>query len=158
MAARFILIALALSLGSGSEAVAQAGKPKSPPAVPTVSQRMFSAGTAKLVVTGAFQVSADVPINAKASFSDGEKTWIQFGASGAKEPNVLVTYGDGDTGIIVGSGSWTATAEGQHCSGQADVTATSVAGKYTCKGVTAFDKKSMKMSPIEITLTFTSKT
>jgi hypothetical protein len=136
---------------------AKASAEKSPPDVPAITQRSYVGGSAHLTTTGAFQVDAEVPINAKASYSDGEKTWLQFGASGAKEPNVLITYGDGDIGIIFASGTFTATAEAVHCTGRADVTAASITGQYRCKGVTAYDKSSGKMNPVAVTVTFTAK-
>lgn len=63
---------------------------KSPPPLPTVSARSYTADSAKVVVTGAFQFDADIPLNAKASYSDGESTWLQFGASASKEANAVV--------------------------------------------------------------------
>jgi hypothetical protein len=144
----------------GAELAAQDRKPtgdKSPPAVPAISARSYTGGSVKVTTTGAIQLDQVIPINDKASFSDGEKTWLQYGASGSKEGDVLITYGDGDIGIIFGKGSSTATAEGQHCTGQADVTAKSIDGRYSCKGVTAYDRSTGKMSPVAITVTFTAK-
>ena len=139
----------------GQAAKESAGK--SPPDVPAITSRSYVGGSAHLTTTGAFQVDAEVPINDKASYSDGEKTWLQFGASGSKAPNVLITYGDGDMGIIFANGSWTATAEGVHCTGRADVTAKSIIGQYRCKGVTGYDKSTGKMSDVAVTVTFTAK-
>jgi hypothetical protein len=130
---------------------------KSPPNIPTISARSYTGGSIRVTTTGAFQLDRDIPINHQASYSDGEKTWLQFGASGSKEGDVLITYGDGEIGIIFGKGSSTATAERQHCTGQADVTANSIDGHYSCKGVTAYDRSTGKMSPVAVIVTFTAK-
>ena len=132
------LLCLLLPLLLGSELVAQAPKAKGPLQVPKISGRSFVSGSARVTVTGSFQIDADVAINATASFGDGEMTWIQFGVSGAEEPNALITYGDQGIGIIVGLGKNTATAEplaeGAACTGEVNVTTSSVSGQYTCRG------------------------
>ena len=130
---------------------------------PRISQRQYVDGTAKLVVTGAFAINEDVAINKPASFSDGESTWLQFGASGSDKPNVLIKYGETkEIGIIVGKGKLTATGEiqpGQNseCSGRAEVTPKLVSGKYTCHGVTSYNPATGKMSTVDIEVTFTAK-
>src|SRR5690348_16502606 len=53
---------------------------------PTISGRQFTGGSAKVTVTGSTTITKEIPINTVASFSDGESTWLQFGASGAAEP------------------------------------------------------------------------
>src|SRR4051794_18486971 len=74
---------------------------------PTISQRQYSGGSAKVTVTGATRISQEIPINTQASFGDGTSTWLQFGISGAADPNVLITYGETkETGIIVGQGKF----------------------------------------------------
>ena len=130
---------------------------------PRISQRTYVDGTAKLVVTGAFAINEEVPINKPASISDGEDTWLQFGASGSDKPNVLIKYGaTRDVGIIVGKGKLTATGaiepgQASECSGRAEVTPKLVSGKYTCHGVTAYNPATGKMSTVEIEVTFTAK-
>lgn len=150
-----------LSLLAGSELVAQAAKTSGPPQVPKVSGRSFVGGSAKVTVTGSFQIDADVAINAKASYGDGEMTWIQFGVSGAAEPNALITYGDQGIGIIVGLGKNTATAEPSAedaaCSGEVNVTASSISGQYACTGVVSYNPTTGKMGKINITVRFTAK-
>ena len=148
---------LLLSLLLSSPALAQAGKAKSPPDYPTISARSYTGGSITVKTTGAFLLDKEIPINDKASYSDGEKTWLQYGASGSKEGDVLITYGDQEIGIIFGSGSSTATAESQHCTGYAEVTAKSITGSYSCKGVTAYDRSTGKMSPVAVTVTFSAK-
>ena len=130
---------------------------------PKISQRQFVAGSALVKVTGAFNISEDVPINTKASFGDGESTWLQFGASGSANPNALITYGETkEIGITIGKGKLVATGgimpgEKSECSGKAEVTAKLVSGKYTCHGVTSYDPATGKMSKVDIEVTFTAK-
>ncbi len=130
---------------------------------PKISTRQFVDGSAKVVVTGSFSINEDVRINTKASFGDGESTWLQFGASGSATPNVLITYGETrEIGITIGRGKLVATGgivpgEKSECSGKADVTAKLVSGKYTCHGVTSYDPATGKQSKVDIEITFTAK-
>ena len=130
---------------------------------PKISQRQFVDGSAKLIVTGAFAINEDVPINKQASFGDGESSWLQFGASGSERPNVLITYGETkEIGITVGKGKLMATGgimsgEKSECSGKVEVTPSLVSGKYTCRGVTAFDPATGKPGKVDIEITFTAK-
>jgi hypothetical protein len=155
------LLCLLLPLLVGSELAAQDAKAHKPLPVPKLSARTFVSGSAKVTVTGSFQIDTDVAINAPASFGDGEMTWIQFGVSGAAEPNALITYGDQGIGIIVGLGKNTATAEpsGEDaaCTGEVTVTATSVAGQYACTGVASYNPGTGKMGKVNITVRFTAK-
>ncbi len=130
--------------------------------VPTISSRQFVGGSAKVTVSGSFQIDQEVAINTQASFGDGEMTWLQFGASGSEAPNVLITYQPGEVGITVGRGKFTATAgiitgEDPQCSGKAEVTATSVSGHYTCVGVGSYDPATSKMGKVDIEIRFTAK-
>lgn len=52
--------------------------------------------------------------------------------------------GDGQIGRIVGRGTPAATAEGIHCSGEVNVTASSVSGRYARTGVGAYDPSTGK--------------
>ena len=131
---------------------------------PKISQRTYVDGSAKLVVTGAFAINEDVAINKPASISDGESTWLQFGASGSAQPNVLITYSEThEIGIIIGKGKLTATtgitpgAEHSECTGKAEVTPKLVSAKYTCRGVTSYNPATGKMSMVDIEVTFTAK-
>jgi hypothetical protein len=153
------LLYLLVPLLAGSELVAQAAQANAPLQVPKISGRSFAGGSAKVTVTGSFQIDADVAINATASFGDGEMTWIQFGVSGAEEPNALITYGDQGIGIIIGLGKNTATAEPSAedaaCTGEVNVTAGSVAGQYTCTGVGSYNPTTKKLGKVNITIRFT---
>ena len=64
------------------------GKGQASP-IPTISNRQFTGGSAKVKVTGSSQIDADVPINTQASISNDGHVWIQYGASGAPTPNLL---------------------------------------------------------------------
>ncbi len=154
------LLCLLLPLLVGSKLAAQAGAEK-PLQVPKISKRSFVEGSAKVTVTGSFGIDADIPINATGSFGDGEMTYIQFGASGGPEPEALITYGDQGIGIIVGLGKNSATAEPLAetavCSGDVKVTASSVAGHYTCTGVASYNPGTGKMGKVNIAIRFTAR-
>lgn len=159
MNGRLLYLLVPLLLGSGL--AAQDTKAHKPLPVPKITGRTFAAGSAKVTVTGSFQIDADVAINAPASFGDGERTWIQFGVSGGVDPEALITYGDQGIGIIVGLGKNTATAEpsaeGAACTGEVTVTATSVAGQYACTGVASYNPSTGKLGKVNITIRFTAK-
>lgn len=131
--------------------------------LPKISARQFTGGSAKVTVRGSLQIDQDVPINTQASVGDGEMTWLQFGASGSETPNALITYGEtGELGVSVGKGKFVATAgnvpgEAPQCSGKTDVTKSSVAGSYICKGVTSHDAATSKMGKVDIEVRFTTK-
>jgi len=129
---------------------------------PTISSRYFAGGSAKVTVSGSVRIDQEVAINTKASFGDGEMTWLQFGASGSEAPNALITYGDGEVGITVGKGKFVATAgivagEAPQCSGTVQVTGASVSGHYTCAGVVSHDGATGKMGKVDIEIRFTAK-
>lgn len=126
--------------------------------IPAVSTRSYGGGSAKLTVTGSFRIDQDVDLNTKASYSDGEYTWLQFGASGSDSANVLVTIGADGFGIGPGLGKDGAIAEGEHCKGKIEVTASLVSGTYTCKGVTSYNTGTRKMGTIDLTIQFTART
>jgi hypothetical protein len=97
--------------------------------IPTISARQYVGGSAKVTVTWAAKIDQDVAINTQASISDGEMTWLQFGASGSEEPNALITY-PGEIGITAGI----MAGEKPKCSGTVEVTAKLISGHYTCPG------------------------
>jgi hypothetical protein len=128
-----------------------------PGKVPTISARTFTSGSAKVTVKGSFQIDQDVAINTVASLSDGEMTWLQFGASGSATPNALITYQDGDFGVSVSVGKRIATAEGTNCKGKVEVSAVLLSGHYTCAGVTSYDPTTSKMGKVDINIVFTAR-
>lgn len=72
--------------------------------IPIISGRTYVSERAKVTVTGSFQINEDIAFNDKASYSDGEMTWLQYGVSGAETPGLLVTASPDEVGIIAGRG------------------------------------------------------
>lgn len=158
---RMPLLASAVAIGLascllGPSAAAQAD------GFPTISGRTFTGGSAKVTVTGSTKIVQEIPLNTQASFGDGESTWLQFGASGAAEPNALITYGQTkETGISIGEGKFIVTGgimpgEKSECSGKVSVTATLITGDYACTGLTS-KQASGGMGKVDIKVTFTAK-
>ena len=125
--------------------------------VPIISTRSYVGGSAKLTVTGSFQISEDIAINTKASYSDGQMTWLQYGASGSDAPNLTVTVSPEEVGIVVGRGKQTATIGGAGCTGDMDVSGNSITGHYSCSGVTSFDSGAFGLGKVNIEVRFTAK-
>lgn len=150
------IAALVLPLALGAESQAQVGAAKSPPDVPKISARSYTGGSAKVTVTGAFQIDANVAINIEASMSDGEMTWLQFGVSGSPEPNALITVSEQEVGVSGGRGKQIVTAGGADCSGQTDVTPKSITGSYSCMGITSYDAATGKMGAVDIVIRFSA--
>lgn len=124
--------------------------------VPVISARTYVGGTAKVAVTGSFQIDADIPINTKASLSDGEMTWLQYGVSGSEPPEVLVTISTQEVGITVGRGRQTATIGAVNCTGKMNVAADLINGHYNCPGVTSYDPASGGMGKVDIQVSFSA--
>ena len=122
--------------------------------VPTISARGYVGGSAKVTVSGSFRINADIPINKQASMSDGEMTWLQYGVSGAAEPNMLLTVSSYEVGFGVAHGKATATAGAEDCTGDMVVGAQQVQGKYSCKGVTSYDPSTGQMGTVDIEIQF----
>ncbi len=127
-------------------------------AVPVISARSYVGGSAKVKVTGSFQMDDLIPINTQASYSAGDMTWLQYGASGSEAPNALVTISTDEVGIGVARGKPTATISSENCTGSMEVTSNSIIGRYKCPNVTSYDPRSGQMGTvnIEIDLTATS--
>jgi hypothetical protein len=142
---------LALACASLAAVAGAAGK------IPAISARSYSGGSAHVIVTGSFAFTADIALNVSASFSDGEDTWLQYGASGSDTPNALFKVSPTEIGIIVGQGKASATA-GDTCQGKLDVTPAQVSGHYVCKGVTSYDPRSGKMGMVNIDISLTATT
>lgn len=151
---------LGLLLLGVTTAGAQEGKSsltKTPPRIPAISERMYLGGSAKVVVTGAFAYDAEIEINTKASYSDGEKTWLQFGDSGSPDPNLLITYGDGSLSVSADRGSDTSIGESPACSGWTKVEASAIEGEYRCKGIASYNTRTHQMGTVDVTVRFTAK-
>lgn len=149
---------------AGMLSLAVLASPLAAQAFPKISGRSYIDGTAKVTVTGTLSINADILINKQASFGDDEMTWIQFGVSGAAEPNALITYNAGlkEIGISVAAGKNGATGGIQvggesTCSGTTEVTAKLVSAHYTCKGLTSYDSGTRQMGKIDIDIIFTAK-
>lgn len=126
--------------------------------VPVISARTYKGGSATVVVKGSFQVDQAIPINTAASVSDGEMTWLQFGASGSATPNALITYGEGigdGVGVNVGVGRRTVTVGSDICDGAVTITATTMTGHYVCAGATSYDSSTGRMGKVDIDIRFT---
>jgi hypothetical protein len=129
---------------------------------PPISQRQYTGGSAKVTVTGSARIDADIPLNAQASYSDGEVTWLQFGVSGSEDPEALITYGDTkEIGITVGKGKFVATGgiipgEKSECSGKVQVTGSLVSGEYSCTGLTSHEKGG-GMGKVDVKVSFSAK-
>jgi hypothetical protein len=124
--------------------------------IPTISPRGYVGGTVKVIVSGAFDINADIPINRQASMSDGEMTWLQYGVSGAAEPNLLLTVSSNEVGFGVSRGKAMATAGAEDCTGDLVVGERQINGKYSCKGVTSYDPGTGQMGTVDIEIHFTA--
>jgi hypothetical protein len=124
--------------------------------IPTISPRGYVGGSVKVAVSGSFKINADIPINKQASMSDGEMTWLQYGVSGAAEPNLLLTVSSYEVGFGVSRGKAMATAGAEDCTGDMVVGERQINGKYSCKGVTSYDPSSGRMGTVDIEIHFTA--
>lgn len=159
MSHRNLFVCLLMPGLLGSPVLAQADRNpvgSKPLAVPAISGRSFTAGSATVTVTGTFQVQAEIPLHDQASFGDGEMTWLQFNDGVSNQPNAPITYGQ-EVGVSVESGSHTVTAGDEHCTGEATVTASSITGHYICTGVTSYDKATRRMGKVNLDIRFGAK-
>jgi hypothetical protein len=124
--------------------------------IPTISARSFTGGSAQVHVSGMFTIDQDIAINTAASYGAGDFTWLQYGDSGAETPNALITFGDGDSGALVGLGSVSATGTSAECTWDVAVTDTSVSGTYSCTGVTGYNPDDGSTGTIDIEIAFTA--
>ena len=136
------------------QAAIEAGLPMSDVEIPVVSARTYSTGHVQLKVSGHFDIDASPALDTRASISDGEYTWIQYGASGSEAPNATVTIGNGDMGVSVASGRYVATATSTECSMTTSVTATKVSGHFTCPKVTGYNQADRSMGDVQIEIAF----
>jgi hypothetical protein len=61
-----------------------------------------------------------------------------------------------EIGVSASQGKQIFTAGAEDCTGKLTVTAASVVGQYTCKGITAYDGGSGKMSTVDVVISFTA--
>lgn len=124
--------------------------------VPTISTRFFVGGSAHVSVSGHFDIDADVAMNTSASYADGEMTWLQYGDSGSDAPNVLITFGGGDSGVGPALGTYTAIGSSAECSVDVEVTDTSVSGHFSCPEVTAYNSADGSLGTVAIEVDYTA--
>jgi hypothetical protein len=124
--------------------------------VPTISARTYVGGSAKVNVTGSFQIDTAIPINTQASISDGEMTWLQYGNSGSEVPEALVTISTFEIGVMVAHGKPTATIGAVDCTGGMEVKEVLITGHYKCPNVTSYDPRSGQMGTVNIEIDFTA--
>jgi hypothetical protein len=124
--------------------------------IPTISARTFTGGSAQVSVSGMFSIDQDVAINAAASYGDGAFTWLQFGDSGAETPNALITFGEGEAGVIVGLGSYSATGTSAECTWETDVTDTTISGTFSCTGLTGYNPDDGSLGMVDLEINFTA--
>jgi hypothetical protein len=124
--------------------------------VPVISARSYVGGSAKVTVTGSFQIDENIPINAQASYSAGDMTWLQYGASGSDSPTALVTVSTDEVGINVGRGKPSSTFSAVSCTGGMDVTGNLITGHYKCPNATSYDPSSGQMGTINVEIDFTA--
>ena len=131
------------------------------PTTPVISPRAYTSGSAIVKVTGSFQVDAEIPINTQASTSDGEMTWLQYGASGAETPNSLVTISPSEVGLSATLGKKTALAGADACKGGMKVTDKLVSGNYKCIDAASHDPaetSNFGVGKVTIEISFTAGT
>ena len=126
----------------------------------TISARTYSDGSVKARVTGFFAVDGGQVLNKPASITDEDQTWIQYGASGAQELNVLFTNSTAmaENGVTIGVGPYTVTATSTsgECRTKFDVTAASVSGHYSCSGSTGYNNKTGEMGKVDVEVDFSA--
>jgi hypothetical protein len=135
-------------------AAIEAGLPVSDVVVPEISARTYTAGHIQVTVKGFFEIDASPALDTKASVSDGEYSWIQYGASGEAAPNATVTIGNGDIGISVAVGKFVATGTGTECTITTDVTPARVSGHLSCPKVTGYNQSDGTMGDVSIEIDF----
>jgi len=123
-----------------------------------ISSRTYTSGSVKAKVTGFFQVDGSQELNKPASITDDGHTWIQYGASGAQELNVLFTNDESmaENGVNIGVGPYTVTATSTsgECRTKFDVAPTAVAGHFSCAGSTGYNAKTGQMGKVDIEVDF----
>lgn len=131
-------------------------QPAVAPGVPVISPRNYAGGQIIVKVSGTFEFDATIPLNQPASMSDGQMTWLQYGASGADTPNAGITVSTEEIGLAVSRGKQIATAGAADCSGGMKVEPVVVSGKYKCADVTSYDPTTGAMGTVSFEIDFTA--
>lgn len=125
-----------------------------------ISTRTYTSGTVRAKVTGFFEADGSQSLNLPASLTDDDQTWIQYGASGAPELNVLFTNSTAmaEHGVTIGVGpnTVTATSTSGECRTKVDVTPTLVSGRYSCTGSTGYNNQTGQMGKVDIEVEFSA--
>ena len=123
-----------------------------------ISPRTYASGNVTAKVSGFFAADGSQDINKPASITDDGHTWIQYGASGAPELNVLFTNDESmaENGVNIGIGPYTVTATSTsgECRTKFDVAPATVAGHYSCTGSTGYNTKTGEMGKVDIEIDF----
>ncbi len=126
-----------------------------------ISSRTYTGGSVQVKITGFFPVDGTQQLNLPASLTDDDQTWLQYGVSGAPELNVLFTNSTSmaEHGLTIGVGPHTLTAVSTsgECETKVEVTPTLVAGRFSCKGTTAYDKQTGQMGEVDLEVEFDAR-
>jgi hypothetical protein len=137
---------------NAAAAVMPADAPGGAGEVLVISKRTYTGGSVQTKVTGFFEVDGSQDINKPASITDDGHTWLQYGASGAPELNVLFTNDESmaENGVNIGIGPYTVTATSTsgECKTSFDVQAA------TSTGSTGYNKDSGQMGKVDIEVDF----
>lgn len=123
--------------------------------VPPISARSYSGGSTPVTVTGAFGINTSVALEAPASLSDGQKTWLNYGIDQSTGMVGIELTEDG-IGLNIGYGSWYATYMGEGCTWDVDVADTVVSGHISCSDIGAVNEEDGSTGTVSIELDFTA--
>jgi len=124
-----------------------------------ISPRTYTSGSAKVKVTGFFEVDGAQQLG-QSGLTDDDQTWIPYGTSGAQELNLLFTNSTAmaEHGVTIGLGPYTVTATSTsgECRTKVDVTPTLVTGRYSCTGSTGYNNQTGQMGEVDIEVEFSA--
>jgi hypothetical protein len=122
----------------------QAVGPGNNSAIPPISDRLFTGGSAQAAVTGDMSFNANLSTDKLRSYVQDGLSWIGFGSEGASDgtAEILITFGEGDPGNTVnvtsGDGERVAIGKDDQCQFSVHVTATVVSGHVSCPSADVF--------------------
>jgi hypothetical protein len=126
-----------------SPANGQAIGPGNDGAIPPISDRLFSGGSAQAAVKGDLSINADLSTDKVRSYVQNGLSWIGFGTEGANDGSaeIVITFGEGDPGnsVAVTSGDRVAIGEDDQCQFSVHVTDTLVSGHVSCPSADVFN-------------------
>ncbi len=126
--------------------------------LPRISMRDFTGGDAPITTTGTFTLSETMPMHPPATFADGTETTLIYGDLLADYVSVGFSNLDGSEGLglNVQAGPWMATYQGQGCSWEVDVSATSVSGHISCTDIPAYNDVDGTTGAIDLEMDFSA--